>query len=123
MIVPFVVANPFDTEDLFDLRARTLGRQELELFALRQKFEPAEMQLQIQLLDGMGHPVTDRASEAHTCLTLGPHGRRRYALLIEFNQRLAADQLTALEVVLYQGKDSQRPVGSLGIVVREDAEL
>jgi hypothetical protein len=122
-IVPFVVANPFDTEDLFEMRARTLGRHELELFALREKFEPAEVQFKIQLLDGMGRPLTDRVGEAHAQLTLGPHGRRRYALLIESNQRLASHQLTVLEVVLYQGKDLQRAVGSLGMVVRGDAEL
>jgi hypothetical protein len=123
-IVPFVAANPFDAENVFDMRARILERHALELFALRQKLETREMQPRLQLLDGSGRPVTDRAREAHTRVTLGPHGRRRYALVIELDQHLVSHQLTAFEVVLYQGRDLQRPVGSLGIVVRaDDAEM
>jgi hypothetical protein len=120
MIVPFVAANPFDTEGLFELRVRALDRRALELFALRMKFEPSEAQPRLQLVDGLGRPVTDRTSEAQTQLALGPHGRRRYSLMLELDQRLAPHQLTAIEVVLYQSKDQQRPVGSLGIVVRGD---
>jgi hypothetical protein len=124
IIVPFTAGNPFDTEGLFELRVRTLDRRALELLALRMKFEPSEAQPRLQLTDGLGRPVTDRARDAQTRLALSPHGRRRYSVMIELDQQLAPHQLTALEVVLYQSKDKQRPVGSLGIVVRgDDSEM
>jgi hypothetical protein len=62
----------------------------------------------------------DSTCEVQTRLALSPHGRRRYSLVVELDQHLAQHQSIALEVVLYQSKDPQRPVGSLGIVVRGD---
>ena len=118
MIVPFVAANPFDTEDLFELQVRALDRRSLELLALRMKYEPSEVRPRLQLVDGLGRHVTDRTSEARLRLALGSNGRRQYSLILELDRRLAPHQLTALEVVLYQSTDQQRQVGSLGIVVR-----
>jgi hypothetical protein len=120
IIIPFDAANPFDTERPFELRVRALDPRALELFALHKKLEPTVVQPRMQLLDGLGRPVTDRTGEAQTQLALGPHGRRRYSLVLEIDQHMAAHQLTALELVLYQSKDQQAPVGSLGIVVQGD---
>jgi hypothetical protein len=120
IIVSFLVANPFETQDMFDLQARTLNLRELELFAMRMKFEPSEIQPRMQLLDDQGRPVSDLGREAQTRLALGPHGRRRYSMVLHVEQHMPAHQLTAVEVILYQNKDQRRAVGSLGIVIFGD---
>jgi hypothetical protein len=120
IIVSFLVANPFETQDMFDLQVRTLDLRELELFAMRMKFEPSEIQPRMQLLDDKGRPVSDLGREAQARLALGPHGRRRYSIVLHVEQHLPAHQLTAVEVILYQNKDQQRAVGSLGIVIFGD---
>lgn len=120
IIVSFLVANPFKTEDVFDLRARTLDVRELELFAMGMKFEPTEIQPRMQLLDDQGRPVSELGREAHARLALGPHGRRRYSMVLHVEQNLPAHQLTAVEVILYQNKAQQRAVGSLGVVIFGD---
>jgi hypothetical protein len=117
IIFSFLVANPFETQDIFDLHARTLNLHELELFATRMKFEPSEIQPRMQLLDDQGRPVSDLGREAQERLALSPHGRRRYSMVLHVEQHLPAHQLTAVEVILYQNKDQQRAVGSLGIVI------
>jgi hypothetical protein len=120
IIVSFLVANPFETQDMFDLQARTLNLRELELFAMRMKFEPSESQPRMQLLDDQGRPVSDLGREAQTRLALSPHGRRRYSMVLHVEQHMPAHQLTAVEVILYQNKDQRRAVGSLGIVIFGD---
>src|SRR5215213_4651224 len=118
IIIPFFAANPFDTEELFELRVRALDRRTLELFALRMKFEPGEVQPRLRLVDGLARPMTDQTSEARLRLALGSHRQRQYSLMLDLDRQLAPYQLTAIEVVLYQSKNRERPVGSLGIVVR-----
>lgn len=121
IIVSFLVANPFTTEDMFDLQVRTLDLRELELFAMRMKFEFSEIQPRMQLLDDQGRPVSDLGKEAQARLALCPHGRRRYSMVLHVEQHLPSHQLTAVEVVLYKNKDQQqREVGSLGIVIFGD---
>jgi hypothetical protein len=120
IIVPFVAANPFDAEDMFELRVRTLDLRELELFALRRKFEPGEIQPRMQLLDGQGRAVSDLGKEAQTRFALGPKSRRRYSMVLRLDRHLPPHQGSAVDVVLYQSKDQQRAVGSLGIAVFGD---
>jgi hypothetical protein len=121
--VSFLVGNPFKTEGIFELRARTLDLRQLELFAMRMKFEPSELQPRMQLLDGEGRPLSEAGREARAALALGPHRRRRYSIVLHVEQHLHAHQLTAVEVFLYQSKEPQRAVGSLGIVIAgEEAE-
>jgi hypothetical protein len=74
----------------------------------------------MQLLDDQGRPVSDLGREAQTRLALGPHGRRRYSMVLHVEQHMPAHQLTAVEVILYQNKDQRRAVGSLGIVIFGD---
>jgi hypothetical protein len=99
---------------------RTLDRRQLELFAMRMKFEPSEIEPRMQLLDGQGRPVSEPGREVQARVALGPHGRRRFSMVIHVEQHLPAHQLTAVEVILYQDKDQQRAVGSLGIVIFGD---
>jgi hypothetical protein len=102
---------------MFDLQVRPLDLHTLELFAMRMKFEHSEIQPRMQLLDDQGRTVSEAGKEAQVPLTLSPHGRRRYSVMLHVEQHLPPHQLTAVEVVLYRNKDQQRPVGSLGIVI------
>ncbi len=113
---PFLIANPFATEEKFELRIHVLGGPALELVALRMRAEPSEAWPHFQLVDERGKPVTDWASEASTGLALGSHQGRKYSLMLKVGP-LPSHQVAAIEAVLYLTKERQAPVGSLGIVV------
>lgn len=121
IIVPFLAANPLDVEGLFDLKARLLGRRELELLALRLKAEPGELALRMRLVDALGNALgnaaTGAAGEPVTRLVLCAGRQRRFSLVLEFAQSMPASQLVAVELSLTQSGDPPRAVGSLGIVI------
>jgi hypothetical protein len=117
VILPFIVGNPLAAEHVFALTMRPLDRRSLEAFALRKNLEPGQGQIRLSLMDGLGHSLTDVSNEAHIPIILAPHGRQRYALRLEVEMKPSPHELLAIEVLLYHGKDQQKPVGSLGIVI------
>jgi hypothetical protein len=121
ILVPFFAGNPFDAEDAFELRVRPLNRRSLELFALRQRLEPGDATLRLQLLDSLGRPVTrEPGDEALTRVVLGPRARRGYLLVVRLEGRVEPHHVLAVEAVLLR---QERAVGSLGIAIRgEDLE-
>jgi hypothetical protein len=116
LILPFFAANPFRTEEMFEVRVRALDRRRLELVALRNKVEPAEGQARVQLLDDRGRPLTDMGNEAVARLALGPQKRRGYSLRLQVDA-LPAHQVTAVEAELHVMRDPSQLVGSLGFVI------
>ncbi|EIM96280.1 hypothetical protein WQE_34681 [Paraburkholderia hospita] len=117
IVVPFIVANPLEKEEVFELKARQLDRRQLELLSLRMKGEPGEMALRMRLVDGLGKAVTEPSRESITRLALGPRRQRRYSLALDFEKTVHSPQIVAVELTLTYNADGARTVGSLGIVI------
>jgi hypothetical protein len=117
MAFPFFAGNPFSQEAAFGLVVRALDRARLDRLASDLKLEPAEGTTRLQLLDGLGHPITDVGEEARTQLTLNPHGQRPYSLVLRLGRQLAGHQMNAFETILTVNRTGNPAVGSLGIVI------
>ncbi|MHA6203517.1 hypothetical protein ACXU4B_03720 [Dyella soli] len=123
VLVPFVVANPLQTEGVFELKARVYERRELELLSYRMKLEPTETALRMRIADGLGKAATEAERNlVRTNLALGAGKQRRYSLVFEPETPLIEDRMVAIEVTLVTGGDRDRIVGSLGIVVTGKAD-
>ncbi|HYI99867.1 MAG TPA: hypothetical protein VEX36_09380 [Thermoleophilaceae bacterium] len=115
-IVPFLAANPLDEKASFQLSVEMLELDLLEQLARRVGAVPADVGLKLQLLDERG-AVLGEDPRAVIDLDLEAGGRRLFNVAVEPLEELGHDELAAVEAVLFANQ-IERPVGSLGIIVR-----
>jgi hypothetical protein len=117
LILPFVVANPFAAEESFELVIQALDGRALEHVALRQRLEPGEGRVHIQLTDDRGTTIGEGGRGVRMPLSLGPHKKRRMSMTVR-TDGLDRNQVAAVEAVLYPRRDGENAVGSLGLIIK-----
>ncbi|HKO92822.1 MAG TPA: hypothetical protein VJU61_16820 [Polyangiaceae bacterium] len=121
MTFPFLVGNPFQREEEFELRVRPVGEATLGDLARMVGADPVILQdIRAAFVDtrDLIRSATREVRESHS-LVLGAGVTRSLAVSIELSEMPSRGEFSAFQILQYRRGD-RRIVGSLGVIVEAD---